>query len=90
MLIVRCISALTDGLANQRGHLPHSDSAAPRVAPPSLSALKQLSCCAALHLLTHDRRIVLTCFAEDAGKIPTCLLNILAVHSLLSLVFGVS
>lgn len=37
MLIARCISALTDGPANQRGHSPHSDSLAVKVAPPSLS-----------------------------------------------------
>lgn len=37
MLIARCISALTDGPANQRGRSPHSDSLAARVAPPSLT-----------------------------------------------------
>lgn len=37
MLIARCISALTDGPANQRGRSPHSDSLAVRVAPPSLT-----------------------------------------------------
>lgn len=39
MLIARCISALTDGPANQRGHSPHSDFPAVRVALPSLSTL---------------------------------------------------